>query len=602
VATAATDRLESVLRGAGVSELLSLADVMRDLVAITDVERRILYLNRAGAEMIGLADASAIVGREIGAITTKRGAERLDAKQPVVLESGFWRGDCELLHTSGAVIPVEADCFAVRDPQSGAPLGFISLQRDITVRREQEAALARWALVAENSHDAMLTIDASGEVTSWNPAAERVFGWSAEEALAGGIELIDPAYDEPGRSEPIRQAFRGEEPPPFEATCRRKDGSEFVAAITVTLLPAPDGDYPEIAVLARDVTEERRAEEEARAGQVQLHEMAQNMREGLWLRDIERAELLFVSPGYDEIFGTTRGELVDDPRAWIEHVHEDDRERAWAFAADETGTDPIELRIVRHGEVRWILVRPFVVPDTDGNPYRRGGVVEDITANKREALRLSELAELRRRLVTQTLDAEDRERSRLSVALHDEVLQLLLAAGQDLDEALERAPVPAVAHARATLHTAVKELRAAVRDLHPLVLDHLGAAAAIRQLGSDFARRGDFRFNAEIRGDVPSAVGRLVVTLARELIANAARHSQAARVDCVIDAGPDRVVVSVSDDGCGFAPGRLQDAVTAGHIGLASARERVEAAGGSMTVSSSPGIGTSVSIELPVQS
>jgi PAS domain S-box-containing protein len=598
---AAADTLGTVLRAAGVEHVVSLADLTRDLVAITDADRHLLYLNEAGARMIRLTDSASVIGRPIGAITTERGAKALEAKQDVVLADGFWRGECELRdQVTGDVIPVETDCFLISHPDSGEPLGFLSLQRDITVRRDQERELARWGLVAGSSQEAMFTIDAAGTVTSWNPAAERVFGFTAEEALAGGVELVAPDYGKPASGEQIRQAFRGESPPPFEVTCPRKDGTLVTTEVTVALLQGAGADHPEVAVLARDVTEQRRIEAAARAGEVQLREMAQNMGEALWLRDIETARLLFVSPGYEKIFGAPRDELVDNPRAWLGHVHPGDRERARRFAEDEAGTDALEVQIQRSGEIRWILVRPFVISDAAGHPIRRGGVVEDITPSRREAARLAEVAELRRRLVTQAIEAEERERSRVSVALHDNVLQLLLAAGQDLDDALEHDLAPAVEHARATLQSAVKELRAAVRDLHPLVLDTLGAAAAIRQIGDDLARRGGFRLALDVDGEVPRPQAGLVVALAREFLSNAAHHADAHNVSVELRAGAEHIRLTVSDDGHGFPADRLAAAVVEGHIGLASSRERVESAGGTLDVHSGNG-GTTVVMELPLR-
>jgi PAS domain S-box-containing protein len=417
--------------------------------------------------------------------------------------------------------------------------------------------------------------------------------------MRGGVELIEPNYDDPDRSEPIRRAFRGERVEPFETTAVRKGGEQRILNVTLSLLTGESEADTEIAILARDVTEQRRIEEEAAASQMQLREMAQNMREALWLRDIGQSQLLYVSPGYDEIFGASRDELETDPRAWIEHVIDEDKPAAWAFAQENTGVDPIELRIERAGEIRWILVRPFIVEDADGVPYRRGGVVEDITPSKRETQRLAELAELRQRLVTQALEAEERVRSRVSVALHDEVLQLILTAGQDLDDAVERGTLDGVAQARTTLHAAVRELRAAVRDLHPLVLDHLGAAATIRQIGNDLARRAGFKFTARIADGIDPSLARLTVALARELLSNAARHAQADEVSCEISTPGNGVRMRIADDGRGTTAKQLDAAVAAGHIGLASARERVEAAGGRITINSDPRRGTAITIELP---
>ena len=91
----------------------------------------------------------------------------------------------------------------------------------------------------------------------------------------------------------------------------------------------------------------------------------------------------------------------------------------------------------------------------------------------------------------------------------------------------------------------------------------------------------------------------LVLSLARELLANAARHAAASRVDVSVRREPGEILLTVSDDGTGLATGRVEAALAAGGIGVASCRERVEALGGSLTVRSAPGDGTRAVARIP---
>jgi two-component system NarL family sensor kinase len=92
---------------------------------------------------------------------------------------------------------------------------------------------------------------------------------------------------------------------------------------------------------------------------------------------------------------------------------------------------------------------------------------------------------------------------------------------------------------------------------------------------------------------------RLVFSAARELLANAAKHSRAKRVQVRLLVGERLIVLVVSDDGVGFEPDSQTGAIQEGHIGLQSIAERVEAVGGCLQVSSSRGHGTRVTVELP---
>jgi two-component system NarL family sensor kinase len=90
-----------------------------------------------------------------------------------------------------------------------------------------------------------------------------------------------------------------------------------------------------------------------------------------------------------------------------------------------------------------------------------------------------------------------------------------------------------------------------------------------------------------------------VIALARELLTNAAKHAGASRVRVSVRHDEDAILLEVADDGQGIPEGRLATALREGHIGLASSVQRVEAVGGTLTVSSVEGGGTAVSVSLP---
>jgi two-component system, NarL family, sensor kinase len=87
----------------------------------------------------------------------------------------------------------------------------------------------------------------------------------------------------------------------------------------------------------------------------------------------------------------------------------------------------------------------------------------------------------------------------------------------------------------------------------------------------------------------------------RELLTNAAKHAGATRVRVSVRRAADAILLEVADDGAGIAEGRLPDALREGHIGLASSIQRVEAVGGSLTLSRAPGGGTTAAVTLPIR-
>jgi len=212
----------------------------------------------------------------------------------------------------------------------------------------------------------------------------------------------------------------------------------------------------------------------------------------------------------------------------------------------------------------------------------------------------AELAERRRGLIAEALSAGERERRALAEGLHDHAIQNLLSARHDLEEAgsSEGVAAEALARADAAVGTTIAELREAVFELHPYVLEQSGLEAALRAAGQRAARRGGFRVHFDLSYPRRHPQEVLLFGAARELLTNAATHAHAANVSVELWENNGSIELAVRDDGLGFDLGQLPQRIAAGHIGLQSQRERVESAGGMFEISSSPGRGTAVEIKL----
>jgi two-component system NarL family sensor kinase len=212
---------------------------------------------------------------------------------------------------------------------------------------------------------------------------------------------------------------------------------------------------------------------------------------------------------------------------------------------------------------------------------------------------VAELADARARLLNDALMAEQRERQTLAEALHDHALQNILSARHELQEASESGPHPALARADDALVETVDQLREAVVDLHPYVLEEAGLEAALRTAAGQAAGQGRLALELDLRYGKRHPREQLVFSAARELLANVVRHAEARTLQLHLAAENGALELVVADDGRGFPLAELPDRVAEGHIGLATQRVRVEAAGGSMAIASAPGVGTRVEIRLP---
>ena len=211
---------------------------------------------------------------------------------------------------------------------------------------------------------------------------------------------------------------------------------------------------------------------------------------------------------------------------------------------------------------------------------------------------VEELAASRGRLVAQALDAEDRERRRLAEELHDEAIQNLLAARQELGAA--NGGSADLELVRLGLERTVGQLRDAVVELHPYVLEHAGLAAALEAVAEYQARRGGFQWRIEVDPGAAGVHDQLVFSIARELVINVAKHAHARNLAVLVRGRGPEIVLEVEDDGVGVDERRLAEAPRSGHIGLASCAERVEALGGRFQIAAMPGGGTRARATLPV--
>jgi signal transduction histidine kinase len=207
------------------------------------------------------------------------------------------------------------------------------------------------------------------------------------------------------------------------------------------------------------------------------------------------------------------------------------------------------------------------------------------------------LSASRGHLVAEALNAEDRERRLLAQRLHDEAVQNLLTARQDLEEAEDS---PELSRARSALEETIRQLRNAVFDLHPAVLDYAGLEAALEAVGEQQAERAGFRISVEVQPAASGIHDQLLFSIGRELLSNVAKHAGASAVGLRIQRRDGALHLEVVDDGIGLDAEQQNAAVRLGHIGLASIVERAAALDGYCDVDSSPNKGTRIHVAVPI--
>jgi PAS domain S-box-containing protein len=207
---------------------------------------------------------------------------------------------------------------------------------------------------------------------------------------------------------------------------------------------------------------------------------------------------------------------------------------------------------------------------------------------------------LSRRLV----EAQESERRNIARELHDEAGQALTSLRfglQLLETEIDEGGgiTGRVAELIQRTDDVIDGLHRLAADLRPASLDQLGLEAALRQYlrsaGSKFGLAVRFKARGFTSERLPTVVETALYRVVQEAMTNVVRHARATRVDVLAERRGDRVIVMVEDDGVGFEPDQVQ---RGDHFGLLGLRERAEALGGTLTVESAPGAGTTVVVEV----
>src|SRR5262249_50275182 len=159
-------------------------------------------------------------------------------------------------HRQGHTIPISLSIRPLLD-SGGTPIGTVGVVRD---RREAryDPAHQRLSAIIESSEDAIVSKDLDGIVTSWNQAAERLFGYTAAEIIGQSIRTLIPD-DRQGEEDHVLACIRrGERVPTFETLRRRRDGSLVPISVTISPIVDSDGAVIGASKIARDITERQR--------------------------------------------------------------------------------------------------------------------------------------------------------------------------------------------------------------------------------------------------------------------------------------------------------------------------------------------------------
>ena len=308
-----------------------------------------------------------------------------------------------------------ADCFMSsvedgdRDPPSvAASRNKVEPERageeQHSLAEEQLARLA--AIVESSSDDAIISKTLEGIITTWNEGAQRIYGYSAEEAVGQPISMLVPPERPDEVPEILEKIRRGEKVEPFETVRLTKDGRRLDVSLVVSPIKDAQGNVVGGSTIARNVTERKDTEERLRRAEQVYRALIERMPAITYIQRMGlTSETVYVSPQVTDIVGYTPEEYTSTPDLWIKILHPDDREAVLAEdrRTNETG-EPFVMeyrQLAKDGHVVWIRDEATLVKNEEGQPLYRLGVRLDITERKRAEEALADAEQRYRTLVEQ---------------------------------------------------------------------------------------------------------------------------------------------------------------------------------------------------------
>jgi len=273
-----------------------------------------------------------------------------------------------------------------------------------SLAEEQLARLA--AIVESSSDDAIISKTLEGIITTWNEGAQRIYGYSAEEAVGQPISMLVPPERPDEVPEILEKIRRGEKVEPFETVRLTKDGRRLDVSLVVSPIKDAQGNVVGGSTIARNVTERKDTEERLRRAEQVYRALIERMPAITYIQRMGlTSETVYVSPQVTDIVGYTPEEYTSTPDLWIKILHPDDREAVLAEdrRTNETG-EPFVMeyrQLAKDGHVVWIRDEATLVKNEEGQPLYRLGVRLDITERKRAEEALADAEQRYRTLVEQ---------------------------------------------------------------------------------------------------------------------------------------------------------------------------------------------------------
>ncbi len=373
----------------------SLVESATDSIVLADHQGHIVSWNRAASQLFGYTDEE-VRGTSLSLLMPQRYRAAHERGLARVRDTGQSRlighlVELEGLRKDGSEFPIE---LSLAMWTADDAIFYSGIIRDITQRRRAEDILDR----LRHLHEVILTqagegiygLDEAGMTTFVNITAAQLLGYEPSELVDQPMHALLHHSRPDGSRYPLEQC-------PIYAALRdglvhrvstdvfwRKDSTPIPVEYVSTPI-IEKGRMAGAVVVFRDISERKEAERAVQESQERFRQLAEHIREVFWITNPEKTRVIYISPGYEEIWGRSCSSLYANPASWLEAIHPEDRPRIQEAAMTRQTLDVYneDYRILRpDGSLRWIRDRAYPIRDASGMVYRIVGFAEDISESK----------------------------------------------------------------------------------------------------------------------------------------------------------------------------------------------------------------------------
>jgi PAS domain S-box-containing protein len=344
------------------------------------------------------------------------------------------------------------------------------------------------------------------------------------------------------------------------------------------------------------------SQQELRTSEQRYRELFESANDAIWLNDLE-GNIITANKAAEKLTGYGVAELTQmNVNGFLsEESLELSQQIRNKLLQNKTVEQPYEQSLTRRdGNQAFIQLATSLI-FSSGEPVAIQNIARDVTEQKR-------LQENLQFYLQQVTKAQEEERKRISHELHDESIQALVITSRQLDalaskdKNLPKDSRLRLEELRQQVNKITQELRRLIQGLRPAVLDRLGLISALEWLAADVSEYSGIETKVKIAGKerrVAEETELVLFRITQEALRNVCRHSRATEAEIAVEFEPDNIRITISDNGQGFSvPQRIGDFARSGKLGLSGMQERVRLIGGSVSVQSEPGKGSTVIVEV----